>query len=190
MNEPILGANDPLLVFIGPSGAGKTTIVHELVKRGIIELTPTWTDRPKRPEETAREHVFVTGAEFTRLEQAGFFVDEPMTFFGLPYRYGLPAIKQPANGKVPAFMGRVIMVPRLDLVYPGRTIYQIESDKAIVQQRLSVRGDTAGLGTRFTDYDRETEAGRRVAKRIFVNNSQLGPLIEKITAAITEDFKN
>jgi guanylate kinase len=94
----------PLVVFIGPSGAGKSTAVRLLAERGLIALTPTWTDRPPRLGEAEIEHKFISSEEFDQKVRQGFFIHPPLTFFGVPYRYATPPLIEPAKGQVRALM--------------------------------------------------------------------------------------
>ena len=66
----------PVLVVIGPSASGKSTAVRELHRRGVAHVHPTWTTRPRRPDEGdgTLEHRFVTDAMFDELDAAGFFL--------------------------------------------------------------------------------------------------------------------
>src|SRR5205085_11400244 len=86
-----MSSTQPVVVVIGPSASGKSTLVRELHRLGLVDVRPTWTTRPIRPDEAdgSLEHRFVTDAEFDRLKNAGFFLDT-VEMFGLPYRYGLP----------------------------------------------------------------------------------------------------
>lgn len=67
-----------LIVILGPSGAGKTTVAEKL---GLTELT-SHTTRPVRTTEQGNEYHFVSEEEFDEIE----FV-ETNTFNG--YRYGV-----------------------------------------------------------------------------------------------------
>lgn len=55
-----------LFVFSGPSGAGKNTIMHHVLKAGLhLRQLPTATTRERRlNEEEGREHEFLSEAEF------------------------------------------------------------------------------------------------------------------------------
>lgn len=58
-----------MLLLIGESGSGKTTILNELIKKGFKQAT-NHTTRPKREGE-GDEYQFVTKEEFERLWQEG-----------------------------------------------------------------------------------------------------------------------
>ena len=54
-----------LVIFSGGSGAGKNTVIAELIKTGGFALMPTYTTREKRPMESeGNPYCFLTDAEF------------------------------------------------------------------------------------------------------------------------------
>lgn len=184
-----LSRHDPILVFIGPSGAGKSSVVNKLVEDGIIELTPTWTDRPVRSGEKDQEHTFVSSAKFDKLVAQKFFAHTPVQLFGLPYRYASPFIAKPKGKKVPAIMARVTVLDLTKKLYPKCTIYQIEAPKDIVAKRLKGRGETQiTLGTRLTNFEDEVITGHKLAKRVFNNIGTLESITVEIKQCIKHDF--
>jgi len=66
-----------LLVVVAPSGAGKTTLVEELLKRERnIRLSISYTTRAPRPGEVdGREYHFVSRAKFEAMIAAGEFLE-------------------------------------------------------------------------------------------------------------------
>jgi ribose 1,5-bisphosphokinase PhnN len=179
-----------LLVFIGPSGSGKSTIARALHARGVIEVTPTWTTRPRRDDEESRtiEHRFVDDEEFTHLEQNGFFHDV-VSMFGLPYRYGLPRVESPGGSRIPAVIVRAPLVQSLSLHYPDRVVYQIETVRDRARDRIESRSpaDLDG-GTRFNGWKRELALGRLAASRVFETGGSARATVADIRRAIIEDF--
>lgn len=184
-----LTRRDPLLVVIGPSGAGKSTVVQALAGAGVVDVNPSWTTRPPRPGELERcvEHRFVTDQEFDALDGRGHFV-ETIRPFGLPYRYGLPAVRS-ARGTVPLLMLRAPHVPVLRRHYDRATIYQVEDSRGRVAARLATRHPgPAELGTRLRDYEVEVALGRAEAGRVFVNDRDVASLVAAVREAIAGDF--
>jgi guanylate kinase len=93
-----------VLVVTGPSGAGKGTLIRELVARvPAIAPTVSATTRDRRPtEENGREYWFLSNEEFTRRVGAGEFLEWVEYVSG--HRYGtlrseLDRIAE--NGQVP-----------------------------------------------------------------------------------------
>jgi guanylate kinase len=180
-----------VLVFLGPSASGKSTVVRELHRRGLIEVTPSWTTRPRRADEQAEtvEHRFVSEEEFTARQREGLFL-ETVTMFGLPYRYGLPAVGAPGDhGRVPAIMVRAPLLPLVARHFPDHVAYQIEDRYERVPERLARRGGSdAELGTRLEGYEDERRQGRALTHRTFVNAGSVEELIDAVAAAVQQDF--
>ena len=71
-----------LFVIAAPSGAGKTTLVHELVKRNPeLRFSVSYTTRDKRKsEEEGRDYFFVRKARFLKLKEQGEFLESAVVF--------------------------------------------------------------------------------------------------------------
>lgn len=77
-----------LIIFSAPSGAGKTTIVHHLLKQNLnLEFSVSATSRGKRHTETeGKDYYFLTSEEFKKKIENGDFLEweevYPGTFYG------------------------------------------------------------------------------------------------------------
>ncbi len=71
-----------LFVFAAPSGAGKTTLVHKLVKRRPkLRFSISYTTRPKRSTEAdGVDYLFVDADEFARLRDKGALLEHARVF--------------------------------------------------------------------------------------------------------------
>jgi guanylate kinase len=194
----------PVVVFIGPSGSGKSTVVRKLADRGLVTVHPTWTTRPRRPDEQqgSLEHRFVSDDEFDELCRRKFFIDTA-SLFGLPYRYGLPPLNDGSAdsadsagsvgsvgsaGRVDAVMLRAPLVDRFAEHVPELTVYQIADTADRIRARLLARGtNSADIAARLLDNQAEVEAGRRIAHRTFVNDGSLYELTAYVAAALLAD---
>jgi guanylate kinase len=176
-----------LLVVIGPSGSGKSSAVRVLARRGIVRVHPTWTTRPRRPDEAngSLEHRFVDDATFDSLADSGAFQDT-VRLFGLPHRYGLPPITPSTDGLVDVVMLRAPLVERFDrTVGPPRTVVQIEDGHARAAARLLARGTPAAeVFARLADNRREVTAGRAVADHVLVNDGTVDDLADRLTRLV------
>ena len=90
-----------LIIISGPSGAGKGTIVNELIKNTNLVLSISMTTRPKREGEVdGKDYYFVTKQEFAKQIKKGNFL-EYANVHGDNY-YGTPkdkVLKSIENGK-------------------------------------------------------------------------------------------
>lgn len=184
-----LKPTDRLLVIIGPSGAGKSSALRLLHDQKVVEITPSWTTRPLRKDESedTLEHRFVDTAAFKQKADEGYFL-ETAHLFGLPYEYGLPKLEKPSGSRVATVMLRASLLPLMDKYYTNYTIYQIEDGQEKVAERLQER-EAAGhkMGSRLEEYKQEVEAGRKRADRVFTNDDMLDDLAGRIAAALIED---
>ena len=176
----------PVLLLIGPSGTGKTAAVTELVRRDLLAVTPTWTTRPRRPDEMAgcANHRFVSDEEFSAREADGFFLGT-VQLFGLEHRYGLPR-PEPAEGRrVPTVVARAGVVPVIAAHLPEHVVWQVEAPAhrlaAVMKAR---RATTAEIDARLRGVTAEVEAGRALADRVFVNDGHLRDLVDDMARAL------
>ncbi|HUI48448.1 MAG TPA: hypothetical protein VL119_07110 [Acidimicrobiia bacterium] len=180
----------PVLVVIGPSASGKSAAVRELHQRGVVHVHPTWTTRPRRPDESdgTLEHRFVSDAVFDELDAAGFFLGT-VTLPGLPYRYALPRVTLRGDRPVDTIMARAPFVALLAPHLPEQVVYEIEDTPERARERLVARGsDAQEIDARLAGHRGELEAGRALAARCFVNDGTLDELVGAITEALCVDL--
>ncbi|MGI9079684.1 MAG: hypothetical protein ACR2GF_02475 [Acidimicrobiales bacterium] len=185
-----MAARSLILAFLGPSASGKSSVVRELERRGVVTVTPSWTTRPRRGDEAdgTIEHRFVTDGEFDELIDAGYFL-EVVTLFGLPYRYGLPTVDPALGRRASAIMVRAPLMPLVARHFPEHVAYQIEIPREQARRRLLAREvDAPTVDARLRGFDDETVLGRASAHRVFVNTSSIDNLVTSVQSAIEEDF--
>ena len=80
-----MSSKGSLFVIAAPSGAGKTTLVKELVKRNPdLKFSISYTTREKREtEKNGRDYFFVDEYEFRRLQQKGELLESAVVFDNL-----------------------------------------------------------------------------------------------------------
>lgn len=83
-----------IVVFSGPGGAGKTTLVNQLfqkksIRDSFIKGVTVTTRRPREEEQEGRDYFFVSGNEFTRLKNRKFFLESQKV---LDNYYGTPKL--------------------------------------------------------------------------------------------------
>ena len=156
------GSNRPsVIVVTGPSGAGKGTLIREVVNRvPELEVTVSATTRERRPGEVdGREYWFLTPEEFLARIEAGEFLEQVVYVSG--HRYGtlrseLERIQ--AKGEVP--------------------LLELETEGA-----LRVKHDVEGAVTVFISApvdelerrlrERATESSGEIGERIALAREQL-----------------
>ncbi len=80
-----MGKRGHLFVIAAPSGAGKTSLLHALMKkRPALGFSVSCTTRqPRAHEKDGRDYHFITRAEFERLINAGEFIEHADVFGNL-----------------------------------------------------------------------------------------------------------
>ena len=85
-----MSARGQLIIFSGPSGAGKTTVLREVFARARqpLEMSVSATTRPARPgEEHGEDYYFLKDEEFQKLRKDNQFL-ECFEVYGRGYWYG------------------------------------------------------------------------------------------------------
>lgn len=79
--------NGKLIIFSAPSGAGKTTIVKQLLERELnLEFSISATSRAPRPNELhGRDYYFISENEFKTRVSAGEFLEWEEVYNGICY---------------------------------------------------------------------------------------------------------
>jgi guanylate kinase len=152
----------PVLVVTGPSGAGKGTLIKELVARvPTIEPTVSATTRARRPgEEDGREYWFLTNDDFTQRIAAGEFLEWVEYVSG--HRYGTlrsELDRIAANGRVPLLELETEGALRVAHRVPGAVTIFISASVDELERRLRERAteSTGEIGERIDLARRQLE---------------------------------
>ena len=150
-----------VLVVTGPSGAGKGTLIRELVERVPgIEVTVSATTRERRRgEEDGREYWFLTGDDFLARVARGEFLEHVEYVSG--HRYGtlrseLERIAR--NGHVPLLELETEGALRVEHEVPGAVTIFISARVDELERRLR---------------ERATESSGEIDERIALARKQL-----------------
>ena len=150
-----------VLVVTGPSGAGKGTLIRELVERVPgIEVTVSATTRERRRgEEDGREYWFLSDAEFQERVAGGEFLEHVEFVSG--HRYGtlrseLARIAE--NGHVPLLELETEGALRVKHEVPGAVTIFISARVEELERRLR---------------ERATESAGEIGERIELARKQL-----------------
>jgi guanylate kinase len=143
-----------LIVVTGPSGAGKGTLIHELLERvPEVEVTVSATTRDRRPgEKDGREYWFLDPDEFLARIQADAFLEHVVYVSG--HRYGtlrseLDRIR--ARGHVPLLELETEGAQRVKREVPGAVTIFISAAVEELERRLRERAteSTGEIGERI-----------------------------------------
>jgi guanylate kinase len=82
MSAGAMSQRGDLVVIAAPSGAGKTTLVHALLKRmPDLQFSISYTTRAPRPaEKDGVDYFFVSALEFERMRAADEFLEHALVF--------------------------------------------------------------------------------------------------------------
>jgi len=150
-----------VIVVTGPSGAGKGTLIHELVQRvPAVEMTVSATTRDRRPgEQNGREYWFLTPEEFLARIEADEFLEHVEYVSG--HRYGT----------LRSELGRIRAdghVPLLELETKGA---KAVADKEPGAVTIFISAAVDELERRLRD--RATESTGEIGERIALARRQL-----------------
>ena len=150
-----------VLVVTGPSGAGKGTLIHELVVRVPgIEVTVSATTRERRRgEEDGREYWFLSDADFRRRVARGEFLEQVEYVSG--HRYGTlrsELDRIAANGHVPLLELETEGALRVKQAVDGAVTIFVSAPVAELERRLR---------------ERATESAGEIGERIELARQQL-----------------
>jgi guanylate kinase len=181
------GAGPSVIVVTGPSGAGKGTLIHELLERiPDLEVTVSATTRDRRPgEENGREYWFVTPDEFLAQIEAGEFLEHVEYVSG--HRYGtlrseLERIR--SRGHVPLLELETEGAKRVKRDVPGAVTIFISASVDELERRLRERAtESSGeIGERIALAQRQLEEASEFD--YVVENDDLELAVERLTATV------
>ena len=180
----------PVFVITGPSGAGKGTLIKQLVDRlPDLEVAVSATTRIQRPgEENGREYWFLTEAEFTRRIDVGEFLEHVQYVGG---RYGTLAteIDRIADeGRVCVLELGIDGALRVQEQVPGSVTLFIAADVPELERRLRARAtESSGeIGERIELARWQLEQAYRF--RYMVRNDDLERATEALAALVEREL--
>jgi guanylate kinase len=180
-----------IVALIGPAAAGKSSIAARLEAAGDVRVLPTWTTRPPRAEETTGclDHVFCNDTEFDQLLAAGGLAGTGR-LPGLSYRYGMPLLGRRDGGRPLLVLARAQHVAALSRLGHRTVVYHVAADADRCRLRLAARGtDLEEAAARAASHSADLANGRRVADRVFPNDSTLDELADAVGSALMADRK-
>jgi guanylate kinase len=177
-------------VITGPSGAGKGTLITQLVDRlPDLEVAVSATTRPQRPgEENGRDYWFLSEAEFTRRIGVGEFLEHVQYVGG---RYGTLATEIDRiadDGRVCVLELEIDGALRVQEQVAGSVTLFIAADVAELERRLRARAtESSGeIGQRIKLARWQLEQAHRF--RYMVRNDDLERATEALAALVEREL--
>lgn len=181
-----------LIVLSSPSGAGKTTICHEVAQKDRnIGYSISATTRPKRPDEiNGRDYFFFNRKEFAQKRNQGEFVETAKVY---GYYYGTP-VKE-----IKRILGKgkdVIMdldthgMKSIKRLFPNSVaIFITTSNLTELQNRLSRRAEEKTEISRRANY-LKAELAAMPKFDYLVRNDDLKVAVDNVLAIIQAERLN
>jgi guanylate kinase len=176
-----------VIVVTGPSGAGKGTLIRELVERvPELEVTVSATTRERRPGEVnGREYWFLTLDDFlARIERNEFLEHVP---YVSGHRYGTlrsELERITAAGRVPLLELETEGALRVKHDVPDAVTIFISAPVEELERRLRERAteSTGEIGERIALARRQLEQAEEFDH--VVENDDLGRAVERLTELV------
>lgn len=176
-----------ILILIGKTASGKTTIKEELVKRGFVGIT-TYTSRPiRKGEKQGTTYHYISKEDFLQKIEEGFFVEwnsydtvEDTWYYGT----ALEDIENAEDNSV------IILTPDgfrevKDKLRDRVSSIYIYANNSTIKKRLDSRGDNPDEAKRRLEHDNEDFKGiENEVNRIIYNND--GADIKEVVQKILE----
>ena len=184
--------NGLLLVLSGPSGVGKTSIVHELFQRfdGVFSVSAT-TRQAGPGEVDGRDYQFISESEFQNMINEDRFLEYAQVFsrswYGSPREPIEAALK---NGRLAILdidvQGAEIVRAKYPHMY-GVFVLAPSEEELLHRLRLRGREDEAAIQRRFAASTKEI-ARARIGKTYddFVVNDDLARATDTICALVAK----
>ncbi len=174
----------------GPSGVGKTSIVHELLRRFDAAFSVSATTRARTPNEREGvDYFFISREEFQRWIDEGRFLEYAQVFgrnwYGTPRG---PVEKQLEAGKVVVLDVDVQGAANVKKAMPeAYGIFILPPSEAELERRLRGRGrdDEAAIEARFAEAKKEIAFAKSSGVYdAFVTNDDLVRAIDEVTSLV------
>ena len=183
----VVTAKPSAIVVTGPSGAGKGTLIHELLERvPEVEVTVSATTRERRPgEEDGREYRFLSQQEFLDRIERGDFLEHVTYVSG--HRYGtlrseLERIRR--RGHIPLLELETEGALRVKEEEPGAVTIFISAVVEELERRLRERAteSTGEIGERIALAREQLKLASKFD--YVVENDDLERAVEELTELV------
>jgi guanylate kinase len=171
----------------GPSGAGKGTLIRELLKRvPELEVTVSATTRERRPgEEDGRDYWFLTADDFLARIEADEFLEHVVYVSGRRYGTLRPELERiRAKGEIPLLELETEGALRVKAKDPGAVTIFISASVDELERRLRERAteSTGEIGERIALARKQLQQAD--AFDYVVENDDLDRAVQELTELV------
>lgn len=166
-----------LIIFSAPSGAGKTTIVRQLLERGLnLEFSVSATSRPPRPNELhGRDYYFLTLDEFKNRVAAGDFLEWEEVYSDICY------------GTLKSEVNRICDAGK-NVIFDVDVVGGLNIKRQFGEQALAIFVQPPSVEELLTRLkNRSTESEEKIAMRIAKAEHELS-YAEKFDVIVVNDY--
>jgi len=183
-----------LIIFSGPSGTGKGSILNELINRGGYEFSVSMTTRAPRPGEVdGKSYYFVSQDEFDKAIENGGFLEYVHKFgnsYGTPKQQILDKMARGINVILDIEMEGALNVKRM---YPEAIlIFVLPPNLKVLHDRLTGRGSENQEQIANREKEIQKEIAQIVNYDYYVVNDEIkaaADRVEKIVAGSSEEYR-
>lgn len=144
-----------MLILMGKSCSGKTTIQNELVKLGLLPIVTYTTRTARNGEKNGVSYHFVSEKDFFQLLREDFFAETTTykVFGGDIWHYGIAWEDIKENDVLIGNPQNVEVLRNFDSMHPF--VVYIDTDEDVIYERIIRRKDDIGEAQRRIIQDRE-----------------------------------